>query len=198
MNTKQIAEAVGKDERSVRRWVRKASDKMPGLSDKMSEAESSKKAAEYTLDESCAIIEAGMGANAASVYRQNAEQNEVAKEDPIDREYKVAIVGIYKMLESHESRLAKVERDHEERKSLAPPPSKSPRQELSQIMRRLAANKYDNDHRAAWNDLYREIYYRCSINVTARARHDGVKSVDVLEREGMIETAASVAMELMA
>lgn len=199
MTTKEIAEAVGKDERSVQRWVRKASDKMSSVSDKMSSSTSTHPA-DYDLEETCAIIEAGMGANAAAIYRANAQTIAPAVVDNeygLDREYKLAIAGLYKMLESHESRIAKVERDHEERKALAPPPSKSTRQELRQIIGKLASSKYDNDYRRAWADLYREVYYRCRINVTARARHDGVKGVDVLEREGLLETATSIAMELL-
>jgi hypothetical protein len=72
MTTKEIAKAVGKDERTVRRWVNQASDKMPGLSDKMSEAERTKKPADYTLEETCLIIEAGMGPDAAGIFRANA------------------------------------------------------------------------------------------------------------------------------
>jgi transposase len=59
MTTKEIVEAVGKDERTVRRWVNRAADKMSGLSDKVSEAERTKKPADYTLEETLAIIEAG-------------------------------------------------------------------------------------------------------------------------------------------
>lgn len=36
MTTKEIAEAVGKDERTVQRWAKRASDKMSSVSDKMS------------------------------------------------------------------------------------------------------------------------------------------------------------------
>ena len=63
-----MAEAVGKDERSVRRWAGKASDKMSSVSDKMSSS-TSMHPADYDLDETVAIIEAGMGANAAAIYR---------------------------------------------------------------------------------------------------------------------------------
>lgn len=60
MTTKQIAEAVGKDETTVRRWVKRASGKMPSASGKMSSAGHGK-SADFTLDETVAIIEEGMG-----------------------------------------------------------------------------------------------------------------------------------------
>lgn len=72
MTVKEIAEAVGRDERSVRRWINKASDKMSGLLDKLSDAEKTKKATDYTEEETLFIIEVGLGKNAAGVYRANA------------------------------------------------------------------------------------------------------------------------------
>jgi transposase-like protein len=65
MTTKEIAQAVGKDERTVRRWVNQASDRM-------SEAERTKKPADYTLEETIAVIETGMGPDAAGIFRANA------------------------------------------------------------------------------------------------------------------------------
>lgn len=79
MTVKQIAEYCGVDERTVRRWILKASDKRPGLLDKLSEAEKTKMAAEYDLDETMAAIEAGMGKVPADVYRTNAVNAEMAK-----------------------------------------------------------------------------------------------------------------------
>lgn len=71
MTTKEIAQAVGKDERSVRRWVKKASDKMSVIADKMS-VSSPMKPSDYDLEETLAIIEAGLGKNAAEIFRTNA------------------------------------------------------------------------------------------------------------------------------
>lgn len=74
MTVKEIAKAVGKDERSVARWVSSLSDKMTEISDKVSKAKATSKAADYSLFETCAIIEEGMGKAAADIYRANAEQ----------------------------------------------------------------------------------------------------------------------------
>ena len=72
MTTKQIAVAVGKDERTVQRWAKKTSAKMSSVADKMSSAGHGI-SAEYTLDEVIEIIEVGMGKNAAAIFRNNAE-----------------------------------------------------------------------------------------------------------------------------
>ena len=72
MTTKQIAQAVGKDERTVARWVSVVSDKMSEVSDKVSKAKATSKPADYTLAEACQIIEQGMGLEVAATFRTNA------------------------------------------------------------------------------------------------------------------------------
>jgi hypothetical protein len=72
MTIKEIAGTLGKTERSVQRWIKKLSDKMSSIKDKMS-ASSPMNPADYDLDETIKIIEVGMGKNAAAIFRQNAE-----------------------------------------------------------------------------------------------------------------------------
>lgn len=81
MTTKEIAAAVGKDERSVQRWVKSISDKMSSISDKMSSSTSTNPA-DYTLEETCQIIETGMGKDVADVFRTNAKKPEKIILDP--------------------------------------------------------------------------------------------------------------------
>jgi hypothetical protein len=57
MTTKQIAEAVGKPERTVKGWATKAGAKLASAGHG--------KAADWDLDEACLIIEFGLGKNAA-------------------------------------------------------------------------------------------------------------------------------------
>lgn len=71
MTTKEIAEAVGKDERSVQRWVKSLADKMSSVSDKLS-VSSPNNPARWSLDEVCSIIQIGLGDSAASLFRENA------------------------------------------------------------------------------------------------------------------------------
>jgi hypothetical protein len=83
MTTKEIAQAVGKDERTVRRWI-EATDKMSEDTVKMSVINSirersgskdSRHPADYTLEETLVIIEAGMGPDAAGIFRANASRS---------------------------------------------------------------------------------------------------------------------------
>lgn len=200
MTVKEIAEAVGKDERSVQRWTKKAGDKMSSISGKMT-LSSPMNPADYDREETCAIIEAGMGKNAADIYRTNVEGGFVSgtleqTDDRLDRAFKAAVVQLTNMVNTLDKRMEAVESEHANRKAIAPPPGKNPRAELSEAVRNLAHNNYDGDYRGAWRNVYREIYYRCSINVKVRAKNDGVKPIDVLEREGLIETATQIAVEM--
>jgi transcriptional regulator with XRE-family HTH domain len=74
MTISQIAELCGVEERTVRRWLKRASDKMSGLSDKMSEAFKTKTPATFTLEETVAIIRAGGNETLADLLAQNAGQ----------------------------------------------------------------------------------------------------------------------------
>jgi hypothetical protein len=80
MTTKEIAQAVGKDERTIQRWAASVGDKMSSISDKMSSSTSTHPA-DFTLTETMAIIEKGMGKNAADIWRENATRNAVARPD---------------------------------------------------------------------------------------------------------------------
>jgi hypothetical protein len=96
MNTKQIAEAVGKAEKTVRTWASKVTTamettipalskiaykdtaevmtaKMAAMTAKMA-VSSSTNPADYNLEETCWIIEYGMGKNAADLFRMSAKQ----------------------------------------------------------------------------------------------------------------------------
>jgi transposase len=73
MTVKEIAKAVGKDVTTVQRWVKKLSVKMQSVDSKM-QSSSPMHPADYTQEEVLAIIEEGMGPEAAGVYRANATQ----------------------------------------------------------------------------------------------------------------------------
>lgn len=200
MTTKQIAESVGKKDGAVRSWVRSVASKNDAIASK-NDASTSTHPADYNLEETCAIIEAGMGKNAADIYRTNAQAtlpSAPAGESDLDAAFKAAVVQLTNMVTGLDRRVTDIEGDHAHRKALAPPPGKSPRAELNEAVRRLAAGSFENDYRLAWRAILKEVYYRMHINVSVRARNEGVKPIDFLEREGLLETATSIAVEIMA
>jgi len=73
MTVKEIAIATSKPERTVHNWVKKTSANMAQVYAKMAQGLESKKPADYDLEETCAIIETGLGKNAANLYRMNAQ-----------------------------------------------------------------------------------------------------------------------------
>ena len=119
MTVKEIAEAVGKDVRSVRRWIAKAGDKVSrGTYDEVSQGI----AHDYTLDETCEIIACGMGANAAGVFRASAGSAPAkTSDDELDRQYKAAIVALTGMVQNMDVRLSAVEKRTDELQALPAP-----------------------------------------------------------------------------
>lgn len=201
MTVKQIAEAVGKNPATVARWVEKTSRKVQEISRKVQEAKATSKPAEYTVEETCEIIAAGMGANAAGIFRANAESAPKpitleSTNDDLDTAFKAALVTLTAMAQSMDKRMSAIETAMQQRAALLPAPAKTPRAELSQLVRSYA-NAREIEPRYGWRDLYREIYYRLHINAPVRAKNEGVKAIDILEREGLLEQACAIAAEMI-
>lgn len=73
MTIRQIADVCEQGESSIRRWIDQASAKMASLSVKMADALKSKKPAQFSLDETLAIIRAGGKNTLADLLAQNAK-----------------------------------------------------------------------------------------------------------------------------
>jgi len=84
MTTNEIAKAVGKDETAARRWARKLAGESPAVAAKIA-ASSSAHPADYDIEETCLIIETGLGKNAADLYRMSAGINAPTTDARIDR-----------------------------------------------------------------------------------------------------------------
>jgi len=65
----EIAEVVGKKERTVHGWIKTISAKNAQISAKIAEARATSKPADYTQEETLAIIKEGMGEVPAEVYK---------------------------------------------------------------------------------------------------------------------------------
>jgi hypothetical protein len=200
MNTKQIANAVGKDERTVQRWVKKASDKMSSMSDKIS-VSTSTYPADYTLEETLAIIEAGMGKNAAGVFRANAENSKsIPASETLtqrDKELIAEIVSmtVSKTIERLDQRMSTIENHYQQRAALLPAPQISDRENLNRIIRQYAKEQ-GFSHSVVWGRLYNELYYRLNINVRLRAENRNVSVIEYIDQENLMPEALSVAMEI--
>ena len=111
MTTREIAKATGKEERTVRRWVNNVAVKMSAVAVKMSES-SPAHPADYDLEETIAIIEEGMGKNAAAIYRENAAKSTVSSV-LTDRDFQmiaqIVSVAVSETMKAYDSRMRAVE-----------------------------------------------------------------------------------------
>ena len=196
MTTKEIAEAVGKDERTVARWVSRVSDKMPEVSDKVSKAKATSKAADYNLDETCAIIEIGLGKNAASLFRENAKHALAPAQGSSLTARDMEVIGgiVASVMANLTARLGNIENVIDQRRALLPAPEVKPRDNISRIVRKYA---HDNgiEYGPAWGELYREYGYRTNSNPSIAARNRGMAIIDYIEAEGMVGTLEAIAID---
>lgn len=188
MTTKEIAETAGKDERTIQRWVKKLSDKMPSVGVKLSSS-NSMNPANYDLQETCAIIEMGLGKNAADLFRMSAKEKP-STESRIDRleslmEKMLVAVGNMMMLQGQSA---------QQKPPAIEAPKLNPREELRMIVNKAASESHD--YSGTWKTLYQEIYYRLHINAQERARNSKTSAIDILEAEGLLENSVAIAREI--
>jgi len=71
MTTKEIAQALNTDVRNVQNWVKSISVKITSINEKFT-LSSPRYPANYDLEETCLIIEEGLGKGTADAFRTNA------------------------------------------------------------------------------------------------------------------------------
>ena len=203
MNTREIAEVVGKDERSVQRWVKKLSDKMAAINDKMSSS-SPMNPADYDFEETIAIIEAGMGKNAADIYRTNAaasmptaaKAGDSLTEKDIRLISSIVSMTVAETMKRLDERVAKIETRVEERQALLPAPQMSRRDHINKLAREYSSRTGGN-FAEAYSMLYREFGYRTHSAPTIAAKNRGMAIIDYIEAEGQIDTLEAVAIDVL-
>jgi hypothetical protein len=200
MNTREIASAVNKDDRTVARWIMKASDKMSQVKDKVSEAKRTQKPADYNLEETCFIIEQGLGKNASNLFRSSA-----IKESKVLQINK-RIESVESMFDTN-SRLDRIEamleliikkselKEPEKQLTFNEIPEKTKRAELREIINKYTAYRGCN-HIEVWSQLYQQIYYRMNINVKLCADNRGMDKLDYIEKEGLMDEVVLLASKL--
>jgi predicted transcriptional regulator len=189
MTTRQIAEAVGKPEQTVRNWVRRLASKMDAVKAKL-DVSSPSKPADYDLNETCLIIETGLGKNAASLFRENASHSAPALDQSgiasIVRETMMAMVpALIAVLRGTvpEATLP----------ALPEAPELTQRDQLRRIINRMVK---DGDHAIAWRELYAQYYYRYHVNLRERAKHRGMDTLEYAEAEGLMPDLLALAVRL--
>jgi len=195
MNTKEIAKAIGRPVKTVQTWTKLTSAKMASIGDKMASA-SSVHPADYDLEETLAIIETGMGKNAADIFRTNAMQgkNTQANTDYVTKA-DLAEFGRSIVAEMFKQVIPLIQGTPAAKPvALIEAPPIDLRAQLRQVLNNAA--KTSGDYAGVWNTLYSEIYYRLHINVNERAKNAGVNKLDILEAEGQLNNAILIAREI--
>ena len=193
MNTKQIAQAVGKDDRTVRRWVTKTAAKMPTMADKMSAESFRTTGADWNIDEAVAIIKTGLGENAASLFRENAKR--AAPEtstEAIATIVRETVAAMVPML------IAAVQGAIPKRTvaELPAPEEISERDQLRRVINRYALKLGEGGHRQAWSEIYTDFYYRYHRNLRECAKNRGMDTLDYAESEGLLGQLLAVAIAM--
>jgi len=186
MTTREIAEAVGKAEKTVRTWASKASAKSAAMTARLA-ASTSMHPADWNLEEACAIIETGLGVNTANLFRMSSRKN--SSTDRLDR------------LESMVSQLVGalasiIPAQTKPTVQAIAAPSLSPRDELRQIINDAA--RESADYPGTWNEFYKAVYYRLHINAKERAKHAKVTALEILDEEELLPQCIAIAREIFA
>jgi len=195
MNIKDIAKAVGKPESTVKNWVKKVGAKMAQVGAKMAQASIDKKPADYDIEETIAIIEHGMGKNAASLFRANAENKPKEIDNRTDIAFISGIVAetikqLWPLLNNQNQQGNQPVKQITEN-----PPEMSLRNKLNQIVRD-SCDRTSEPYGQAWTRLYKDICYRFEININVRSKNLGITPIEYLEQEGLLEKAIICAQEL--
>lgn len=209
MTTKQISENVGKTERSVQMWAKKTGAKVSSIGEKISLVQKTNKPADYDLEETLAIIETGLGKNAALLYRENARgkgsSTEIAKLPSSEtvittRDFIALIPNIVAETVKQIIPLLSVQNAKPETKVLPFIPEIPVRKQIANVVNEWVMAKTKDhtkeDFERAYQRLYKEFGDRFGIDVTRRAENRGIKPIEYLEREGKLEELYLVAIRI--
>lgn len=199
MTTREVAAAVGKPEKTVRTWASKASAKTAVAAAKLAEGTPAKPA-DWDIDETCAIIEIGLGKNAADLFRMNARQKDAEPRQnvpPVDYAAIVApiVAETIKQLLPYMQGVALPARIAPAQLGApATVPPLSPRKELNMLAHE--AGVIMGDYREPWNQIYKNAYYRLGINIRERAKNRNMEPLNYAEEEGYIVQLVEIAREI--
>ena len=204
MNTKEIALAVNKTERSVRNWAKKVAEKNSVMAEKIS-ASTSTHPADYDLEETLVIIETGLGKNAAALYEVNARKQPTGKlislpesslsQKDIEVISTIVSVTVAETIKQLDGRMTNIEQKIEERKALLPAPEMNPRDSINMLVREYASRN-GISFSTAYSELYRHFNYTYNCNVNVSAKNRDMPIIDYIESEGMIEKLEAVAIKI--
>lgn len=205
MTVKELASFTGKTERTIRNWIAKSSEKISGLSEKISNAEKTKKTADFTIDEVEEILlNSSMSKDAVSILMENARQNKpviqnqtsTLTERDVELISSIVSLTVAKTIEQLDNRMKNIENRIEERQALLPARKKDSRAHITELVRNYAFN-HNMNYNNVYSMLYREYGYRTHSNPTVSAYNRHITTIEYIEQSGNIEILESIAIEML-
>jgi|GEM_PF-1516654 len=89
----------------------------------------------------------------------------------------------------------------EQLKALPAPTVEAPQMTMRAKVNQLVRNyvgRTNIPYREAWNRLYKEFFYRCSYNAVQRAKNRGLKKLDCIEQDGLMEQFYAIGCDVLA
>lgn len=194
MTTKEIALAVGKDERTVQRWIKRVADKMSSVADKMSSVSYRTNGADWALEEVLCLVEVGMGKNAASLFRENASKASAVPPTLTTESIAVIVRETISAMLPMLVAAVKGTIPESNASALPAPPDLSPRDQLRRAVN--AMGQKNGKYAEAWTELYGQFFYRYGINLRVKAKNRNLSVLDYAEQEGHIEELLGLALTL--
>ncbi len=84
----------------------------------------------------------------------------------------------------------------QEKRVMLPAPQLDARSHIKKLIDEYVSRN-NIEHGDAYRYLYREFFYRTKCNATLCAKNRGMKTIDYIDDEGMIETLEAIAMEVL-
>lgn len=131
----------------------------------------------------------------AEVATQNAKVSFLSEKD-IAIISQIVSVTVSETIKALDGRMTNIEQKIEQRKILLPAPQLDARAHIKKMIDEyVSRNKIE--HGDAYRYLYREFFYRTKCNASLCAKNRGMKTIDYIDNEGMIETLEAIAMEVL-
>lgn len=131
----------------------------------------------------------------AEVATQNAKVSSLSEKD-IAIISQIVSVTVSETIKALDGRMTNIEQKIEQRKMLLPAPQLDARAHIKKMIDEYVSRN-GIEHRDAYRYLYREFFYRTRCNASLCAKNRGMKTIDYIDDEGMIEILEAIAMEVL-
>ncbi len=196
MTTKQLSEFFGKSVDTVQRAAKKAGIETRKGQKKLFTKEEVLYLANALYKTVPAVIKDAIDAtyaNAVSKHTANADVKPAEINSRLDR-----LEMLMEKLLLVTGNLLQVQQSNQtqEKRVLLPAPQLDSRSHIKKLIDEyVSRNKIE--HGDAYRYLYREFFYRTKCNASLCAKNRGMKTIDYIDDEGMIETLEAIAMEVL-